>query len=61
MQVEALAWVLAEEERIGAGTEKDELTILAPLRAKLAELKKQMAAGVQKSPINAMPNLIIKK
>lgn len=39
LQLEALGWVLAEEEGIGAATPKDEERFLAPLRARFAQLK----------------------
>ena len=43
LQLEALGWVLAEEERIGAAAPEDEERFLAPLRARYAQLK--AAAG----------------
>ena len=45
LQLEALGWVLAEEERIGAATPKDEEAVLLPLRARHAEIKKQVEAA----------------
>ena len=42
LQLEALGWVLGQEERIGAQTRDAEEEYLTPLRAKHAELKKQV-------------------
>jgi hypothetical protein len=48
LQLEALSWVLAEEERIGGKTAKDEEEFLAPLRARRAELQKQVDTAREK-------------
>ncbi len=45
IQAELLAWVLTEEEKIGVSTPDDEKQVLAPLRAHLAELRKEAAAA----------------
>ena len=42
LQLEALGWVLNEEEKIGAATPDDQRKFLRPLRTKYAELKKQV-------------------
>ena len=39
LQIEALGWVLSEEEKIGAATPSDEEKFLAPLRARYSVLK----------------------
>jgi hypothetical protein len=44
LQLEALSWVLAEEEKIGVAEPDDETRILQPLRRKVAELKSTIAA-----------------
>lgn len=48
LQLEALSWVLAEEERIGVAEPDDETHILQPLRRKVAELRSKIAT--RKSP-----------
>jgi hypothetical protein len=45
LQLEALGWVLTEEERIGAPTPEAETKYLAPLRAMHVELKRQVDAA----------------
>jgi len=47
LQLEALGWVRAEEERIGAATPEDEKRFLAPLRARYAEIQEQVAAAAK--------------
>jgi len=42
LQLEALGWVLDEEEKIGAATPGDQKNFLRPLRTKYAELTKQV-------------------
>jgi hypothetical protein len=48
LQLEALSWVLLEEERIGAYSEEDEKEILGPLRARREQLVQQVEAERKK-------------
>lgn len=50
LQLEALGWVLAEEELIGVATPEKETEYLAPLRAKHAALKKEIDSAKAKRP-----------
>jgi hypothetical protein len=45
LQLEAIEWVLAEEEKIGFRTPREEATYIAPLREERDKIRKEIAGG----------------